>query len=103
MAQELWITEGPQPVGVGETVVPTLTTTNWGSSPSSPTVAIYNANDLSTDLAGTMLTGSASESGDVITLPAISGFTTGNNYVVKVTFTTGSSTLIAKALLKAET
>jgi hypothetical protein len=88
------ITQGRQDQGSGETVVYTLTTTRWGSSPTSPSVTVYDVTaGAETDVTTTVATGSASVSGDVITFPSIASLTAEKIYRCDVTFTTGSNTL----------
>lgn len=89
------ITNGRQDQGSGETVVYTLTTTNWGSNPSSSSVTVYDLTSGSADVTSTVTSGSSSESGDVITLPAISSLTAEHIYRVDVEFVSGSSTFVA--------
>ena len=82
------IKEGLQYQGSNETIVYTLTTTPWGSTPTSPAAKIYEiSGDTFTDKTSTMMTGAASAVGDVITLPAIHSLTAGNHYRVEVAFT----------------
>lgn len=63
------ILESPIYQGVNERVAYRLTTTPWGSSPSSPSVIIKN--NAGTDVTATYTTGSATVSGDVITAPTV--------------------------------
>jgi hypothetical protein len=75
-----------------ETIEYTLTTTNVASNPTSPTVKAYDLTNSSADVSTTVLTGSASASGDVITLPTVSGLTAGQVYQIEVKYTVGNST-----------
>lgn len=79
--------EGLQVMGEDEAITFTLTTTNWGSSPTSPSMVVKTSEGA--DVTATVTSGSASVSGDVITLPKISGLTAGTLYRVEVKFTTG--------------
>jgi hypothetical protein len=59
------IIESPLKQGADEQIYYTLTTTPWGSSPTSVAVVLKNA--AGTDVSSTNLSGAASVSGDVIT------------------------------------
>ena len=97
------IKEGLQYQGEDETVVYTLTTTPWGSSPTSPSAKIFSVvGDTITDTTSTNMTGSASANGDVITIPAIHSLTAGTLYRVEVKFTCSGNTFEAFAELQAE-
>jgi hypothetical protein len=97
------IKEGLQYQGADETIVYTLTTTPWGSSPTSPDAKIYEmANNTATDKTSTLMTGSATANGDVITLPAISGLTARTRYRVEVKFTVSGNTFEAYAEIRGE-
>lgn len=85
------ITQGRQSQGADEEIVYTLTTTNWGTSPSSVTVKAYDLSNASADVSTTVLSGSASVSGDVITLPTVKSLTAGRIYQIEVKFTAGGS------------
>ena len=97
------ITEGRQTQGEDETVVYTLTTTPWGSSPGSESAKIYEVDgDTYTDKTTTNMTGSASEADDVITLPAIHTLTAGQLYRVEVKFTCSGNIFEAFAEIMGE-
>ncbi|MHC4363705.1 MAG: hypothetical protein ACYSTZ_12825 [Planctomycetota bacterium] len=97
------IKEGLQYIGEDETIVYTLTTTPWGSSPSSEAAKIYEVvGDALTDRTSVLMSGSAAAVNDVITLPAISGCTAGTDYRVEVKFTCAGNVFEAFAELKAE-
>ena len=96
------IKEGMQYQGSDETIVYTLTTTPWGSSPSSESAKIYEVDgDTYTDKTSTMMTGSASATADVITLPAIHGLAAGEMYRVEVLFTCSGNIFEAIAFINA--
>lgn len=90
--------------GVDEQIYYTVTTTNWGSSPASVTVTAYDVTDNTswTDVSDTILSGSASVSGDVITLPVVKSLTDAHRYRIEVQFTAGGNTLEAHFLIVAE-
>jgi len=87
------IVEGKLYQGVDEQIIYSLTTTPWGSSPSSVSVKAYDATNDYADVTATVLSGSASATGDVITLPKVGGLTLGHLYRIEVQFTvTGAGT-----------
>lgn len=104
MATSREIDEGVQVQGSDEQIVYTLTTTNWGSSPSSPSAKIYSrSGDTYTDTTATnMPTGTASATGDVITLPKIVSLTAGTEYRVEVQFTISGNIFEAYARIICE-
>ena len=98
------IIEGTQLQGEDETIYYKLTTTPWGSTPTSTSAKIYSqaGGETYTDVTSTKMTGSTSVSGDVITLPAISGLTAGVMYRVEVKFTSSGNIFEAYAYIKGE-
>ncbi len=103
MATSREISEGVQYQGSDEEIVYTLTTTNWGSSPSSPSAAIYSrSGDTYTDVTTGAMSGSASAANDVITLPKISSLTAGTEYRVEVQFTISGNVFEAYAVILCE-
>lgn len=92
--------ESPLHQGESEKASYKITTTPWGSSPTSPVVKIYDlaGNDLSEDL----LSGTASVDGDVITTPKIIDLTAGVRYRVEIQFDTGGNTLAAYGYILGE-
>ena len=104
MATAREIKEGIQYQGADENIVYTLTTTNWGSSPSSPSAKIFEMDgDTLTDVTTTKMTGAASEAGDVITLPAIALLSADTKYRVEVKFTISGNVFEAYAFIHGET
>lgn len=90
MTAQREIKEGLQPQGVHESIVYSLTTTPWGSTPSSISVKVFSisTSGVRTDVTSTVMpTGSASAVGDVISLPALTALTAGTLYRVEVKFT----------------
>ena len=73
--------------GTEEQIAYTLTTTPWGASPSSITVKAYDVTSGLVDVSSTVLLGTASAVGDVITTPLIRSLTEGKLYRVEVKFT----------------
>ena len=82
------VAEGRQGMGANEKLTYTITTTNFASDPTTPSMTVKDSNG--TDVSSTVATGSISQTGDVITLKAISGLVAGESYFVEVLFTTGS-------------
>uniref|UniRef100_A0A6M3J4N7 Uncharacterized protein n=1 Tax=viral metagenome TaxID=1070528 RepID=A0A6M3J4N7_9ZZZZ len=82
------VAQGTQTQGEDEGIVYTITTTNWASAPTETSMIVKDRNG--TNVTATVApTGSTSVTGDVITLPAISGLAAGQRYRVDVQFTTG--------------
>ena len=83
--------ESPWEQGADESVAYTVTIpTSWGTSAfSSITCKLYeDPNDTNTDRSSTMLTSTASYSGQVITTQTVTGLTEGYDYRLEVKFTT---------------
>ena len=97
------IAEGRQVQGTGETIVYTLTTTPWGTSPGSTSAKIYEVDgDTYTDKTSTSMTGSTSVTNDVITLPSIHTLSAGTLYRVEVLFTCSGNIFEAYAEIMGE-
>ena len=91
------VKEGRQPQGTEEIVVYTLTTTPWGSTPTSTSAKVFDVTKGKRDdvTSVVMPTGSTSVSGDVITLPALKLLKPGRSYRVEVKFTVSGNALEA--------
>ena len=88
------VKEGTQYQGADEELAYQITTTNWGSSPSSTAVKAYDENNADDDVTSTVFpTNSPSESGDVITLSPLKSMTIGHSYRIEVKFTDGDSNI----------
>lgn len=99
------VKEGPQKQGVDEQIYYLLTTTPWGSSPGAVSVAAYDysqATDAYTDVTATVLSGAASVSGDVITLPVLKSLTEDHLYRVEIKFTCSGNVFEAYVWVQAE-
>lgn len=96
------VSEGKRYQGVDEQIVYTLTTTQWGSSPTSVTVAAFDVTNNEATVTSTVLSGSASVSGDVITLPTLKSLTLGHVYRIEVQFTSGGSVFEAYFYVEAQ-
>ena len=83
MAVNREIKESPMVQGVDEIIAYTLTTTPWGSDPSSTAVVVWDVTENArTDVTSTVMpTNSPSESGDVITLSALKLLTATKRYL----------------------
>ena len=77
--------------GIDEQIVYTLTTTPWGSSPIGVSVKAYDMSVPYTDITATVLSGSPTVAGDVITLPILKSLTEGKTYRIEVKFTAGGN------------
>ena len=82
------ILEGLQYQGEDESVAYSIDVTNYGNTPTSPAVDVFDEDDLSTSVKSTVMpTGSPSVASNVITLPALTALTDGQTYRVEVQFT----------------
>ncbi len=87
------ISEGTQYQSSDETLVYTITTTNYASTPTSPTVVVYDETINDTNVSSTVMpSGSNSASGDVITIKPLTALTARHSYRIEVKFTVGSNT-----------
>lgn len=92
---DLWVKESPLYQGVNEEVTYSITTTPWGSSPSSPSAVVKDSDG--TDVTTTVMpVGSASASGDVVTWPELKSLTADTWYTIFVTFTSGGNICVAR-------
>ena len=97
------IKEGLQYQGADETVVYTLTTTPWGSTPTTTAAKIYEVDgDTLTDKTTTQMTGATAVTDDIITLPAVTALVAGTLYRVEIVFTCSGNVFEAFAELQAE-
>jgi hypothetical protein len=88
MAVDREIIEGKQEQGIDEEIVYSITSTPWGSSPTSIVVTAFDfTSGEYTDVSSTVLSGSASAVGDVITLPILRDLTENHKYRIEVKFT----------------
>jgi hypothetical protein len=95
------IKESPLVQGVDESIAYALTTTPWGSSPSSPVVTIKD--EAGADVTATHTTGSASAGGDIVTTPVIHSLVNAINYRLEIRFTIGSNVFEAFTELYGQT
>jgi len=87
----LAVKESPLEQGRDEQIVYALPTTPWGSSPTTVSVTAYDASASFADVSSTVLSGSPSVSGDVITFPVLKSLSMGHIYRVEIKFTTGGN------------
>jgi hypothetical protein len=84
------VVEGTQYQGVDEEIAYTITTTPWGSSPTSMAAVVKDASG--TDVSSVVMpTGVPTANGDVVTLPTIKSLTDGQSYRAELKFTSGGN------------
>jgi len=86
----LEVVEGLQRQGTDERRPYSITTTKWDSSPTSPTVVVYDESDWS-DVTSSVGTPTASASGDVITLTNLTSLIKGHTYRIEVKYLVGTT------------
>ena len=102
MAVSREVKESPLYQGADEQIVYTLTTTPWGSTPTSTSMVVKDMSADLADVSATVTTGSMSTSGDVVTLSTIKSLTAGSRYRVEVKFTAGGSIWEPYFIIEAE-
>ena len=104
MAVNREIVESPVAQGADEIIAYTLTTTQWGSTPSSVAVTVFSVvGDVITDVTTTVMpVNSPSVSGDVITLSPLKLLTVGVNYRLEIKFTSSGNVFEAFATINGE-
>lgn len=95
MAGSRQTNESPAIQGADESIAYAITTTPWGSTPTSVTMVVYDITEADSpiDVTSTVVTGSTSVSGDVITTKRIRLLTLGQKYRVEVLFTDSNSNI----------
>lgn len=89
--------------GEAEKITYNLTVTPWGASPSSVVVSAYDVTGGDrTNVSSTVLVGSASVSGDVITLPSLERLTAGHLYRIEIQWLSGGNTFECYVFVEAE-
>ena len=96
------VAEGLLLQGAEEIVPYTLTTTRWVSAPGVVTVKAYDLTAAGADVTSTVLSGSPSTAGDVISLPLVQALVAGHRYRVDVKFTAGAGTYEAQIFIQGE-
>lgn len=89
MAINRAVKESPISQGADEQIAYTLTTTPWGSTPTSVACTIYTA--AGTNVSSTNLSGVVGVVGDVITTPIVTGLTAGTTYRLEIKFTSSGN------------
>ena len=87
----LEITQGIQYQSADEQLAYQITTTNWASSPTSPSVVAFDETTNEVVTSTVFPTNSPSVSGDVITLSLLESLIKGHTYRIEVEFTVGSN------------
>lgn len=91
MATSLEVVEGLLYQGATEEIIYTITTTPWGSSPSSPVVVAFDEGSGSDVTATVFPVNTPTAALEVITLSPMKALTKGKTYRVEVKFTSGSN------------
>ena len=102
MAVSREVVESPLYQGADEQIIYTLTTTPWGSTPTSEAIVVKDVSNDLADVTATVTSGAFSTSGDVLTLPTIKSLTAGSRYRVEVKFTAGGSIWEPYFIIEAE-
>lgn len=98
------IIESPLFQGSDEQIAYKLTTTPWGSTPTSITAKIYLVEtnvwtDYSTSCFGAT---TSTVSGDVITLPTVKSLTAGSKYRLEIKFSSGGNIFEPYVIIEAQ-
>lgn len=97
------IKESPLPAqGIDEKIAYSLTTTPWGSTPTSVVVKLKTWPD-GKDVTTEHTSGSASTAGDVITTPLIIGLENGIHYRLEIQFVSSGNIFEAYGFVDGET
>lgn len=87
------VAEGLQYQGEDEAISYTIDTTNWGGSPTTPSVIVKDASADYADVTSTVIpSGSPTVDTNTITLPLIQNLTIAHMYRVEVKFTRSGNT-----------
>lgn len=88
MAVSRMVKEGRLVQGEDEQIAYQVTTTPWGSNPSSASTKLYDITlNTRTDVTATKLSGSTTIDGDVVTTPYVLSLTAGHLYRLEIAFT----------------
>jgi hypothetical protein len=103
-AREVVYPTGRAPQGVDERVIYTVTTTEWASTPTSPSVVVYDVTGTArTNVTSTVMpVNSPTVLGDVITLSLLRALTADHTYRVEVQFTASGNLFECFFLVRAE-
>ena len=94
------IVESPLVQGEDEQIAYSLDTTPWGGYTSGESVKLFD--DTGTDVTATLLSGSASADGDVITTPLVISLVSGTRYKLDILWVYAGNTFEAWAYIQAE-
>jgi hypothetical protein len=91
----MYVNESPVKQSPDESIAYQITTTPWGSTPSAVAMYVYDISTpgVETDVTSTVVQGSTSTSGDVITTKRIRLLTAGKTYRCDVQFTDSDSNI----------
>ena len=87
----LQVAEGLHEQSADEELIYKITTTNWGITPTSPSVKVYDEDPFVDVTSTTMPVNSPSVSGDVITLSPLKLLTKNHTYRIEIKFTAGGN------------
>jgi len=87
------VIEGTQLQGEDERIAYTINTAPWGGTPSGVAVVAKDKSANYAVVTGTVLSGSASVNGDVITCPVLGSLVRGHSYRIEVFFVSGGQIL----------
>ena len=95
MAGSRFTNESPAIQGADESIAYAITTTPWGSTPTNLAMVVYDITeaDAPVDVTSTVVEGTITASGDVITTKRIRLLTLGHKYRVEVLFTDANSNI----------
>jgi hypothetical protein len=96
------VVEGIQHQGVDEEIAYSVTTTPYGPGPTNVAIVAKDVTNSYLDVSSTVLTGSSSVVGDVITLPKLKGLTLNHLYRIEVKFSSGGDIFEPYFLVQAE-
>lgn len=91
----MYVVEAPRKQSPDESIAYSITTTPWGSTPTSVAMYVYDVTvqGTVTDVTNTVVQGATSVTGDVISTKRIRLLTLGHDYRVDVQFTDANSNI----------
>ena len=97
------VTEGKQYQGEDEEIVYTIDVSNWGDTPTSPSLVVKEITDDYADVTATVVpSGTASAAANIITLPTIEGLTINKLYQCEILFTMAGNKLETYFIIQGE-
>ncbi|MBP8055068.1 MAG: hypothetical protein KA314_04470 [Chloroflexi bacterium] len=94
------VREGTQFQGIDERIAYRLDVTNWGDSPTIVSVVVKDR--AGNDVTSTVMTGTTSTTGNVITLPVLHSLIVNVRYRIEVIFTVNGNVMEAYFFVRAE-